>query len=135
MPLDRLLQIYIWRWEIEVNFRDEKTILGVGEAQVRKEHSVSLVPQLQVATYPFVLLTIAADGENWDKILPQPKWRNSNPPQRASTQKAINLYRYDLWRKSLEDNNFSHFANTMRCNTKWEKIPVSQQNPVFYVSK
>jgi hypothetical protein len=135
MPLDRLLQIYIWRWEIEVNFRDEKTILGVGEAQVRKEHSACLVPQLQVATYAFVLLTIAADGKNWDKYLPQPKWRNSNPPQRTSTQKAINLYRYDLWRKSLEEINFSHFANTMRCNTKWEKIPVSQQNPVFYISK
>lgn len=32
LSLDRLLQAYLWRWEIEVNFRDEKTILGVGEA-------------------------------------------------------------------------------------------------------
>lgn len=135
MPLDRLLQIYIWRWEIEVNFRDEKTILGIGEAQVRKEYSVSLVPQLQVATYAFALLTIEAGGKNWDKHLPQPKWRRSNPPRRISTQKAINLYRYDLWSKSLEENNFSHFANTMRCDTKWKKIPASKQNPVFYVSK
>lgn len=27
--------IILWRWGIEVNFRDEKTLLGTGEAQVR----------------------------------------------------------------------------------------------------
>jgi len=135
MPLDRLLQIYIWRWEIEVNFRDEKTILGVGEAQVRKELPVSLVPQLQVATYAFLLLTIEKDEKNWEEILPQPLWRKSNPPNRLSTQKAINLYRYDLWSKSLEENNFSHFVHDMNCDTKWEKFPIPQLNPFFYVSK
>ena len=34
-PLAELLQEYLWRWGIEVNFRDEKTLLGTGEAQVR----------------------------------------------------------------------------------------------------
>ncbi|MCH8541897.1 MAG: hypothetical protein LAT58_14175, partial [Opitutales bacterium] len=37
LPIEELLQQYIWRWDIEVNHRDEKTILGVGQAQVRKE--------------------------------------------------------------------------------------------------
>jgi len=32
LALEDLLQQYIWRWDIEVNHRDEKTILGVGQA-------------------------------------------------------------------------------------------------------
>ena len=135
LPLDRLLQIFIWRWEIELNFREEKTILGVGEAQVQEDHSVCLAPQLQVATYAFALLTIEAGRENLDQYLPQPKWRKSNTPRRTSTQKAVNLYRYELWSKSLEENNFSHFVNAMNCDTKSEKIHIAQQNPVFYISK
>src|SRR5208283_4852434 len=46
LPLDRLLQAYLWRWEIELNFRDEKTLLGVGEAQVRIPAAVETVPAL-----------------------------------------------------------------------------------------
>lgn len=30
VPVPRLLQAYLWRWGIEVNFRDEKTLLGEG---------------------------------------------------------------------------------------------------------
>jgi hypothetical protein len=26
---------YLWRWEIEVNFREEKTLIGCGQSQVR----------------------------------------------------------------------------------------------------
>ena len=44
MPLEEVLQYYIWRWDIEVNHRDEKQIIGVGQAQVRSEKSVSRHP-------------------------------------------------------------------------------------------
>jgi hypothetical protein len=44
LPLPELLQAYLWRWDIEVNFRDEKTILGVGQAQVRSESSNQNAP-------------------------------------------------------------------------------------------
>lgn len=30
LPLDQLIQYYLWRWDIEMNHRDEKQILGVG---------------------------------------------------------------------------------------------------------
>jgi hypothetical protein len=30
-----LLQYYLWRWGIEVNFREEKALIGIGEVQVR----------------------------------------------------------------------------------------------------
>lgn len=75
LPLDRLLQAYLWRWEIEVNFRDEKTLLGMGQAQVRSETAVEAVPSLMVATYAFMLLA-ARYSDMQSQVLPLPKWRN-----------------------------------------------------------
>ncbi len=40
LPADQLLQAYLWRWEIEVNFRKEKTVIGLGQAQVKTKNSV-----------------------------------------------------------------------------------------------
>ena len=63
LALEELLQQYIWRWDIEVNHRDEKTILGVGQAQVRNEHSVQHIPATAVAAYAMLhLAAIKADG-------------------------------------------------------------------------
>jgi hypothetical protein len=31
MALQEFLQLFLWRWDIEVNFRNEKTLLGVGQ--------------------------------------------------------------------------------------------------------
>ncbi|MDO8587367.1 MAG: transposase [Armatimonadota bacterium] len=39
LSVETTLQAYLWRWEIEVTFREEKTILGLGEAQVRTDCS------------------------------------------------------------------------------------------------
>ena len=52
-----LLQAYFDRWGIEVNHRDEKDILGVGQAQVWNENSVSKVPALLVAMYSWLLVS------------------------------------------------------------------------------
>ena len=51
LALQELLQQFLWRWDIEVNFRDEKTLLGVGQAQVRTEASNQNAPALGVAAY------------------------------------------------------------------------------------
>jgi hypothetical protein len=56
-PAAVLLQDYFDRWGIEVNHRDEKEILGVGEAQVWNEKSVTKVPTLLVSMYSWLLLT------------------------------------------------------------------------------
>jgi IS4 transposase len=45
-----LVQAYVQRWGIEVNFREQKTLLGVGQTQVRHPDSVESVPALQVAS-------------------------------------------------------------------------------------
>jgi hypothetical protein len=36
LPIDSLLQNYLWRWDIEINFRDQKSLLGSSSASLRK---------------------------------------------------------------------------------------------------
>ena len=58
LPLEQLLQYYLWRWGIEVNFHDEKTLIGTGEAQVRSTASNQHLPAMTVAAY--AILWVAA---------------------------------------------------------------------------
>jgi hypothetical protein len=108
LPLRELLQAYLWRWDIEVNFRDEKTILGVGQAQVRSEASNQNAPALAVASYAMLLLasirTYGAEGR--PDTFKSPKWYKRKPDQRATTNELINQLRYELWSQSL----ISHFT-------------------------
>ncbi len=53
----QILQSYLWRWEIEVDFRDEKTLLGFGEPQVRTAAAVRTTSAFFVFVY-----AIAAAG-------------------------------------------------------------------------
>jgi hypothetical protein len=55
-PAKQLLQIYFDRWQIEVNHREEKDTLGVGEAQLWNVTSVPKQPVLAVAAYSALLL-------------------------------------------------------------------------------
>jgi hypothetical protein len=55
-PARQLLQVYLDRWEIEVNHHDGKTILGVGQAQLWSRRSVARQPALVVAAYRALLL-------------------------------------------------------------------------------
>lgn len=52
----QLLQIYFDRWQIEVNHREEKDTLGVGQAQLWNATSVPKQPVLAVAAYSALLL-------------------------------------------------------------------------------
>jgi hypothetical protein len=56
VPVEILVQAYLDRWQIEYNHRDEKSILGVGEAQVWNELSVKRQPAFHVAVYSALLM-------------------------------------------------------------------------------
>jgi hypothetical protein len=103
MPLERLLQSYLWRWEIELNFRDEKTVLGVGEAQVRTKASVEAVPAFIAASYGFLLLA-GTDNDKGGSMLPKPKWRAKESQERDTTAKMIGTLRSQLWGKAMGIN-------------------------------
>lgn len=131
-PLEQVLQSYLWRWDIEVNFRDEKTILGVGQAQVRNKYSVENVPGLAVAAYA-MLLTAAKDAYGPNGLpnsLPAPKWR-TRKSLRASTQSLIQSLRHEIWAKEM---NFSSFVYPNQQNTKPQKGNPSLPTALFYAS-
>jgi hypothetical protein len=52
----QLLKIYFDRWQIEVNHREEKDTLGIGQAQLWNAISVPKQPVLAVAAYSALLL-------------------------------------------------------------------------------
>jgi hypothetical protein len=128
-----ILQRYICRWDIEVNFRDEKTLLGVGEAQVRGQHAVQNVTATAVAAY--ALLLAAAQGIKRGKqtgfALPRPKWQRRKP-HRATTQSLIQQMRFELWGRAM---SFSHFASNRLSTPSAENSLHNPSHAVFYASR
>jgi hypothetical protein len=89
-----LIQAYFARWQIEVNFRDEKSLLGLGEAQLWNPESVHRGPALLVACYSCLLLaSILEFGDRrTDALEPLPRWR-SDRPLRPSTRELLKTLR------------------------------------------
>lgn len=112
LDIEKLLQAYLWRWEIEVNFRDEKTLLGAGKAQVRNEHSVASLPAFTAAIYSYLLIAAHKTCRKPDrsKLLPRPKWYPAKNDQRLSTGEILNLLRSQLWAKALGCDSFTGFV-------------------------
>lgn len=113
LSLEQVVQMYLWRWDIEVNFRDEKTILGVGQAQVRSETSNQNAPALAVAAYSLLLLaSMKVYGTNGKPdIMKTPLWQKQKPAQRATTNDLINQLRSEMWSDSLKKKHFSPFSS------------------------
>ena len=133
LPLEQLLQAYLWRWEVEVNFRDEKHVLGVGEAQVRTRAAVENVPAFICASYAFMLL--AGMKSNCDALcLPRPKWHQAKPSDRCSTQQLIALFRTHLWGIAIKGNKTS-FVNLARHKANQLFYNHSVQSAVCYARK
>ena len=95
-PAKELLQIYFDRWQIEVNHREEKDTLGVGQAQLWNVTSVPKQPVLAVAAYSALLLaSIRAFGaERGEAYAALPKWRKS--ARRPSCLDLITLLRKEM---------------------------------------
>lgn len=130
--LPQLIQAYLWRWDIEVNFRDEKTILGVGQAQVRQEQAVEKVPALAVAAYAMLLTSaLQAYGPTGrPETLPAPKWRRT-PNPRASTQSLVNQLRQEVWASAFCS---SGFVSPACQDTKPQKFEPSLEGALFYAN-
>ena len=131
-----LLQGYVRRWDIEVNFREEKTLLGVGQAQVRHPDSVENVPALQVAAYSMLLLaTIANTQSQGCDLLPTPKWAHSTATtQRLSTARAIGQLRAEAFGRALGLQNFSDFVYSTPPTSNPEKFTPHLSSAVLYAN-
>jgi hypothetical protein len=118
--LKHLVQSYLDRWQIEVNHRDQKTLLGVGQAQLRSPRAVPRHPALAVASY--ALLQLAAlrclgPGRS-AAFVPLPKWRKK--ASRYSLLDLLTLLRQEItsetrvstWMKPQFAKNLLLYADT-----------------------
>lgn len=141
LPLQTVIQDYFWRWDIEVNHRDEKQLIGVGQAQVRSERSVELVPAFAVASYSMLLLA-SAQTHGFHATLPTftvPKWRRRS----VATQNRLTTGQMltDLRRSQLPDvpsaplPNFDHFEDRVARHMKCSKSVISRQQAIDYAMR
>jgi hypothetical protein len=130
LDLQTLVQAYVYRWEIECNHRDEKSLLGVGQGQVRNPDAVRRLPQLQVAGYSLLLLaTLLSSGfERTGVFLPLAKWRSQ--PVRASVGDILALLREQIFARLTTASqkpllSFDHLADQAALHAKSTKRPLA----------
>ncbi len=133
LSVEQLTQAYVYRWEIECNHRDEKSLLGVGQGQVRNPEAVRRLPQLQVAGYSLLLLaSLLSSGfqRGEGDYLPLPKWRNVPASRRPSLLDMLNLLRDQIFPRNLTRPvvSFDDFFKQAPDSGKSPKLPLSAEN-------
>lgn len=101
LSIDKLLQAYLWRWGIEVNFKEQKTLLGCGKAQVRSEQSCQNVPAFHTAVYSMLLLASAKETQ---LELPRPKWYRKDKLSPPTTGDILNQFKAAKWANNMAIN-------------------------------
>lgn len=135
LSIEKLLQAYLWRWEIEVNNREEKTTSGCGEAQVRNKDATYKAPQFGVSMYSLLQLAQYKYQKTENKsYLPKAKWEKQNENKRQSTNNLSNLFRGYYWNEN-DPKSFSHFVTNQQEIAKSKNPSVSPINAMFYQRK
>lgn len=135
LDIETLLQAYLWRWEIEVNFRDEKSTNGCGEAQVRNEIAAVKVPQFVVAMHAFVhLADIILNRSTTTAVLPRAKWEQKNTHLRPSTNNILNNFRGCYVFEKM-GKSFSDFVAKQRLITNAINPMIDAVTPLFYIRR
>lgn len=136
LPLEELLQAYLWRWDIEVNHRDEKQLIGVGQAQVWSRQSVERQPALAVASYAYLLLAaLRVYGiDERGPVIPVPKWQTQSTSPRVSTQKLLQVLRSEIWAYAIErlERDSGDFVTEAEPSTKSQKPELPLESAVIF---
>lgn len=136
-PVAQLVQAYFRRWEIEVNHREEKQLIGLGQAQVRSPRSADRVPPFVVACYSMLLIA-AARAYGLDASAPitdLPKWQGYAKRQvRLPAEQITSALRSRMLSHSLHRHlpNFSHFATNTERSLKSPKGSLSTADAIHY---
>jgi hypothetical protein len=139
LPLEQLVQAYFARWDIEVNHRDEKQLIGVGQAQVRSSKSVERAPAFAVAMYSLLLLAhgLTHGFDAADAVTALPKWRanSSSPRFRIPTGEMLTEVRARTSATALAAQpNFTHFDARVARHLKSPKSSVSMLDALRYAT-
>jgi hypothetical protein len=135
MSLEKVLQYYLWRWGIEVNFREEKSLIGAGQAQVRTEASNTHLPAVIVAAYALLWVSALRLRQRGAEIpwLQPPKWRRRSPQEHPlpSTGDLLRTLRFEIWSAALRPASFYDFVTASPTNTKLQKPAPSLPSMLF----
>lgn len=132
----QILQAYLWRWEIEVNFRDEKTLAGLGEPQVRTRAALCTSAAFTVFAYALLLLALHRCGLIHSP-LPRPRWHRDRPHRptvRITTPQALSLFRSEMWASALGLPNRNGFAAPALVAAKQQQSFNPLQSAVLYAT-
>lgn len=132
---EKILQWYLWRWQIEVNFRDQKSLIGMEEASVWTAGSIKNLPQLIAISYAFMQLSFTKNGQERKTVYKLPKWRRNAPLKRLSTCMMISEMRNQIWGLGIGSGNLSHFRNSHSAVTKLVKFTPSLEDAVYYAHR
>jgi hypothetical protein len=133
IDINQIIQPYVWRWEIEVGFREQKTHLGLGQPQCRNSMAVERVIQFQAFVYALLLLAAYRSGVS---APPRPKWQpRPSTQQRSSIGQIISILRAELWGQALGLENKTHFVTTALPFPKSTKITNTLSSAVLYASQ
>ncbi len=139
LPLQTLVQYYLWRWDIEVNHRDEKQIIGVGQTQVFSPMSVDRQPAFATACYAMLVLAAmnAFGPEAVDTGLPVPKWQQRCARDRITTQRLVQLLRQEVWGNAIDqiatNTECDDFVTGKLPDTKSPDMILAPAPPLAYV--
>ena len=131
IDLRLLIQAYIRRWEIEVGFRDQKTLIGCGQAQVREKVAVQKVPAFISACYGLMLVASHQSNLKQNITLPGTKWYINALKPRITTGDILNRFRAEKWLESIKIN-FSDFVNIEEKLAKLGKTENPSISSIFY---
>lgn len=122
VPVVELIQTYLWRWGIEVNFKEEKQLFGAGQTQVRNKSSVSSAPAVCIATYAALLLAgIRAYGfDSKPPSVSPPKWYPQKNNARLTSSDLIKQLHQDMMLSGAA--NFSPLSVNMPEHESSDKL-------------
>ncbi len=133
LDIQTLLQAYLWRWEIEVNFREEKSMLGAGQAQVRNPNSSETFPAFIVAAYGMLHIASHRVYQKANSMtIPRPKWYKKDPKKRITTGDLLNNLRAQLYAKGL-GISFNDFVNKEFNTRSLQNSKNTFVNAMFYL--
>lgn len=116
LSVAQLLQAYLWRWEMEVAFHEEKRLLGLREAQVRTEPAVQTAPAFVAAMYGYLHLAAMQAGLQIPPLA-RPGWQRPKPQERCTAGHLLGLLRAELWGRAL-GVNIRSFTTPPTADTK-----------------
>lgn len=128
LNIDKLLQAYMRRWGIEVNFKEQKTFLGCGKAQVRTEESCQNVPAFHTAVYS-MLLTVSSKEEHLE--LPRPKWYRKIKTSLPTTGDLLNQFKAAIWAENMAID-YTNFINLEHAQRSRKNSPNPSISAVLY---